>query len=1080
MHEKRNKKLKLDQTTNTESKNNQADLVANSNQIAKVNLRSLKMLVAPIIKSFANGISEFETFKTEMAKTEQYAENNNHILFAFLDALEIPHKNPSRKKEHEELVFCWFLDQVESKLNDLKTHYASTATKKEQAENLILKLTTYYSFYDKILAKPLLKQWIEEEFFIKLVLKFLSSNTPDSKNPLEFINKYFPSNGIHLLKNYTSNSRAFMDLILQHRFYDHILTFWDNGCRPHSQEVFNSNLFQKDYMWNRDTSKRVSDLVSLEKLYKTIISSDAYQDFLKFQDLENVHMLFINNAAVNKELYVCLQEKLKLSNIQHSALIESCTYNKDEAELMFAAHKSSELFEKKQFLIKSAGSLANVKVVKNIEISKEVRAKFMHNYQSYYLLQQCNKFKTIEPEQTLEQELFFNLLLSTITNNVKLCDDNVKQFITNIKNLYDFFKSSNVSHLQLIRTFLFAQLSVVVSAGAYQENIFTEVLAYIYKDIAHADIIALCTQYAQILEQLGSKFISIAYIQASYNDCITDFLSVLLHQTPDAVKESLFSKPDSDIIKSIAIFMRHKWHVRPEFVLQPQRDAIIRKEFLVIKKIDTKNDFIPKLIVNLLADENFNEHTQNDLLVQLNVETKDWVRYLSGTNDILSLLLQRLASNKFQTNVLIKNINLIINTMTEIPGCKIPKTFLEKLAPLSLNKSLRDSFNLEARTFIEELDNICIHLAEQTGQTKEYEDIKTEYLKKTNVDPATDTQAIHAAANHAYADKTYDDWKLKIPGGLNTGQTMQNIQGFINLLYQKVLNECNKVIREQYNNSIQNVLNIEDAQAAITALRGIFPLPKNPVPVIAQNSLKLAIGISLYIEKIINRSKIDPKNQDELNIKRDAIKLLNLISMIIYFTSDKDTSGLFNDKTEARKILVAELKDQVQTPSCDQGPFIRFLMALEIVCPSIKFPKINRRNIMFIINDFINRSYDEMGTASKIQLIKEIYSLLDEEEKEHKNLEGSFPEGSFKSFIEKFIESNKDRLELFTQKDITDFFTISHPLDFHKMIANDVNNYMEKLKQSVHQDATNTFFSENNQVNNNNNNNGNEVMPQLH
>jgi hypothetical protein len=1081
MQRKTNKKLKIDLTAQAESNNNQADLVANPNQITKVNLRTLKSLVTPIIKSFANGISEFDTFKIEMAKTQEYAETNTHILFAFLEALEIPHKNPAKQTEHKERVFSWFLDEVDSRLSDLKAHYAGSVTKREQAENVILKLASYYSCYDKIVSKPSLKQWIEEEFFIKIVLRLISSETPESKNPLEFINKYFPNNGIDLLKKYTEKSNAFLDLVLQCRIYEHILTFWDNGCRPNSQEKFNSNLFQKNYTWDKSLSIRAANLQRLEKLYKTIISSEKYKDFLKFQEVENVNMLFISNAAVTKELYVSLQEKLKLPTIiDHSALIECCTYNHDEAELMFAANKSSELLEKKLFLIKSVDSLANVETVKKIEISLEVLTKYMRNYICYNLLKTCDNFKSIEPQQTIALNLFFNLLLSMITSDLKLYDGNIEECIASIKNLYDLFKSNNVNQLQLLRVFLYAQLSVVVSAGTYQQNIFNQVLAYIYKDISDADIAAICKQYTAVLEQLASKLGSNIYIHVAFVDSINDFISVLLHQTPDVVKADLFRKPDSDIIKSMAKFIYYKWKARPDF--EHQRGAVIHNDFLVLKKIDNKNDFIPKFIVNLLADyNNFNESTKKDLLVQLNRETKDWVRYLSDTNDLLSQLLKCLFNNNNSIDAVIFNINLIIDMIKETPGCKIPKTFLANLAPLSLNKALREACNENARKYIEELDNVCIHLAEQTGQSKEYEDIKTEYLKKTNIDPANDTQAIHAAANHAYADKIYNDWKQKIPGGLTPAIMKSTFQFLISYVNQKLLSECNNAIRKQYNDSIQSVLNIEDSQMALTALRSKYPLPNNPAPVSALNSLELVIKINLYIRKIQDRANMVPQNQNDRMMKQDALKLLELMSMILYFASNTDTSRLFNDKNEALKILVAELTDQVQNPSCDQGPFMRYLMALEVVCPSIKFPKINRRNIMFIINDFINRSYDEMEPASKIQLIKEIYNLLDEEEKEQKNLDGNFPDGAFKSFIEKFMESNKDRLELFTKKDITDFFTIPHPLDFHKTIASAVNEYMEKLQQSVHRGATNTLFSGNNQANNNNNdNNGDNLMPQLH
>lgn len=186
----------------------------------------------------------------------------------------------------------------------------------------------------------------------------------------------------------------------------------------------------------------------------------------------------------------------------------------------------------------------------------------------------------------------------------------------------------------------------------------------------------------------------------------------------------------------------------------------------------------------------------------------------------------------------------------------------------------------------------------------------------------------------------------------------------------------------------------------------------------------------------------------ERNAIVDARKLHGIIAMAVYYaTSEQSPNAPFTlqKSAEVLNILFLELLDQAEHPSCDQGPFIRILMALEPVA-EYKFPYLTRRTIHFYTKEYINYYYDQLPQEEKNNLIGSIYEKI--EDKDNLDKVDSIPEDALTFLAARFIKENEGRIGFITHKEIEYLFFMERPEEYHPKIVEALNQHHQEQKKN--------------------------------
>jgi hypothetical protein len=427
-----------------------------------------------------------------------------------------------------------------------------------------------------------------------------------------------------------------------------------------------------------------------------------------------------------------------------------------------------------------------------------------------------------------------------------------------------------------------------------------------------------------------------------------------------------------------------------------------------------------------------------------------WIRYISNefslngkAHNILSILVRQL-SDKGQgiAEHSARIISYLLSQLIDQKEIRLPLDFLSAVADWKHDLQKKTTLSAGTQELLETIYNQCIHKVQGTEQEQGFEEIRTQLLLKFDADPTKDTQAIHTRENHQFADRILEAWNQAL--GETNEQTQKLKQGLATFA---------TYLQKEKDKKVSSLL----ANMNEDKLRGYLHFIYGQEMPGVQDFKCIADQINSYakVEKYLADLRIrgnrltKPEMQPvERNAIVDARKLHGIIAMAVYYaTSEQSPNAPFTlqKSAEVLNILFLELLDQAEHPSCDQGPFIRILMALEPVA-EYKFPYLTRRTIHFYTKEYINYYYDQLPQEEKNNLIGSIYEKI--EDKDNLDKVDSIPEDTLTFLAARFIKEKEGRIGFITHKEIEYLFFMERPEEYHPKIVEALNQHHQEQKKN--------------------------------
>ncbi len=460
------------------------------------------------------------------------------------------------------------------------------------------------------------------------------------------------------------------------------------------------------------------------------------------------------------------------------------------------------------------------------------------------------------------------------------------------------------------------------------------------------------------------------------------------------------------------------------------------------------------------------------LITSLSNIQPGWINYLAHEVEIngqkkgvLTALLKMFHSNLAQ-----KSAEILVNLLEQIHNNKditLPISFLNEIADWQLNLQKRSQLNEQTQNLLATIYNYCIHQTQGTSQEVIFEDLRTQLLIKFNADPTQDSQAIHTKENHEFSKLIYSSWESAL-GETLAIRTEKYTKGQ-EILLQYISQKEGEIVKNRLQNESKE-LTLHFSLYLLGVRGSKYDAPCNSI----KSEIMPYEELKNYIQQLTIESQKPTMNNLERQNIQDVKQLLNLISMIAYYTENEQQSPepfRINDKQEARNILLLELIDQVENPSCAQGPFIRLLIALEPTA-EYRFPFLTRRSAQFYVNEYINAFYSQKTVEEQKQLIQQIYAQIND--KEMPDEIDYVPEHAFSFLFTQFITEYENRTGDISTKEIETLFSMERPQDYNPLIVAALNqHHQEQLaaKKSSTAQNPNGFFMNNTNGNNDNSSN---------
>jgi hypothetical protein len=438
-----------------------------------------------------------------------------------------------------------------------------------------------------------------------------------------------------------------------------------------------------------------------------------------------------------------------------------------------------------------------------------------------------------------------------------------------------------------------------------------------------------------------------------------------------------------------------------------------------------------------------------ELIAMVSVIEPMWICRISSelslngnAHNLFSVLLRQLLTKEPQfAEQDARTISNLLSQLIDNKEVMLPLDFLQGVADCKHDLQKRATLSPAVQEWLEIIYNQCINKVQGTEQEHIFEEIRTLLLLKFDADPTKNSQAIHTHENHQFADKIFAAWTLSFVATPeeSTHNYTQGLETFTTYLQK----EKNKKVSEL-------IVDMNESQ-----LRGYIQFVHGDVydaqefqPVVDQ--INLYTKVARYLSDLFTRANhiITPVMSlvEERSIT-DAKKLIHMIAMAAYYsTSEQSPPAPFavHKSPEVLHILLLELLDQVERPSCDQGPFIRLFMALEPVA-EYKFPYLTRKSIHFYIKEYINNHYNQLVQEEKNYLIATIYGKIEFQD----NLDtiDSIPENTVTFLAARFLEENKERIGFITSKEIEYLFFMERPQEYHPEIVQALNQWHQGHKK---------------------------------
>lgn len=1003
----------------------------------------------------------FSSYHQGHSTAEQLIEHIDHFRKDF-SAVEfvllcLPSHNITLKcffqkdSPQDDRYFQWLLDEIEKCSEQLPT--VEEVAKAKALSALMQKICWDESHLQEVLKRDAIKAIIHGHYAVDIINYFFRENLVKS-NPLAFFQNYFPEERLTQLKNtllddpFDENSRKnFLDHLFP-QFIEYIPELWDKGFRPYSIDKFRRNLFSLPSHHSR--AKLPKDFFSK--------ASEAYQKLLtqqnelgNFPEPMDLMVYSLDNPAINVDLLKMFLEKNKL--VPDLSKFMSCLASSGRAlNLSISTNQKDE--ERAPLSEKIIYFLSQLHEPFESSASAQFIGSFVKQFTGNYfsLNNDLTLNKVLQSISSIANELFFYVVIPYIVSAVKCPKDHYTQ----LKNLFEFFKSKEVSQSSLLSTFLLAYLIHSPSAGSklagkakkssdYPKQVLQEMLDQLIKEIPAEELNLLVNDFVTLAktilfyhqEAMPTQELAGLPLFAHRLTDFTLFVSGLITIVPGQRKQltGLISKFLSYKLAGIS-------SDNSQTILQNMHQFFA---FFDIEK-ENKSSFTAMtlasyVIVRALGE---GEPCPLALLNTISEFEPSWIKQIPEVpvvnTDVLTYCLKNVLSldpSKVEKNLklLCHFLELLINNEVNLP-----LSFLKAIAEVELNIQTGAQLSDSVKARLKEIYNQCLHKVQGTEQEIIFEEHRTELLIKFGIDPANDPQAIHVRENHVYADKIYAAWWQALAETVE--EKIEKLAVAKEQFFRYILQEKNQMVK-----TLVSFKDVEKLTNYVYFLHGNSSVPD--VEEFKKISQKLAPHTKLH-NYMVEKAKtanipITPQiPQLQARLILDAQKLFRMIAMATYYTNNPGPAGFaIQDGSEALKILLLELLDQVEHPSCDQGPFMRLLMALETVS-EFKFPHLTRRSMHFYIKEYINNYFHNLSSADKKGFIDLIYEKT--EDKEALEIIDFIQEGSLTFLAERFFTENAPRRGFINLKEVTDFFYLQRPAAYHPEIIAALNQCHQETK----------------------------------
>ncbi len=934
-------------------------------------LKSLRKQSFPILQAhYKTKLLDSQQVKKKLEELRSQATNPVEFLLLFKTDF-FRTVNPEA-----DVVFMWFLDELETCIEELPKYQPP---KRKNAVNEATALINSICANETLLAEVLKRQKIKAVIYKHYAFQIINHLFNEEKitaNPLEFLNSYFPpvikeqlkEEMVLIDKDDDDDRKKFLDLFLNPQYRKYLLQLWKEGFRPFSQERFNELFFSYDFWEERN--KFSHDAI---QLYSIVTQDDTFQDFFVFSEDIDPFSLFMENPLIDVDLFKVLRSKIK-RDFDNESLVQK-TVSQYKYNNFYFNYKDKHIEIYLNLINKLIFCLSQFN---SIDTSNSTQS-FLNTVKSDLHLRLTTGLglgvtstinsNVIIPELTLANEILFFGMKLLFNDSIKLNES--------IKKLVHILKEKGANKSQLLNLFFYFYLSN--NHQKPKDDLFNEFLRELTLDVSSKEILQIVNKYISFLEVLHVKLnqrlpqtgLSLRQSIASFILFITKAISinstqqdaihisipaalcnlltlqVKLHCPLSAQKSDIFIPDVEQVIKA---FLEQITEIHEE-----KLNAEILMRFVINRAFAHKNSVIQILEVISKIEPSWISYTSSQLIILNNRKL-----------DFLSILLTQLSSK--DDLIIEKYAEIILYLLTQLTNKKIPLVpmFLQNVAELQLNFQKKSLLSQKAQEALDTIFNQCLHKVQGTEQEALFENMRTQILLKADLDPSKDPQAIHTRDNHLYADQIYQEWLQSL--GAEEEQREKLLKG-LNLFISYMNTEKERVIK----NSLAFTQDPDKLKELIGYIYGLRDQTFSAEIKEIHEEIICYNKALLYIQSIKTRASTPSHSgmkPEELRVIEDARKLLRIISMVGYYSDPTLTPSFVRDGIEALNILKLELFDQIDHPSCDQGPYMRFLMALEPVT-NIKFPTLQRGTIQFIIKNYINDHYQQLSLEAKQQFIQD-------------------------------------------------------------------------------------------------------------
>lgn len=1012
----------------------------------KVTVPPVKTTIASLLQSYATNLIDFNIFKAEMAKLKQALQDMDKFIELICPPFNNRHMTQIKKVRDREDYLQWTIDEIEAYCTQLSQEQPTTY------DSFLIKNILNcigYEHLNLLIERPVIKQPLTNNYAYELI-SFLHPylSVPD------ILAQYFPGElGEQLkTKNIHPNTPAtFLDLLYT---LDPIATFdyWKQGFRPISQIEFNLRFF---YLTTQPAQ--------LSAIYQEIFSDDRYSELRLFPSHISPWRLFLKSEVINPVLFQQLIEKTQnrpsrqeikneinwypptgtpayIQKIIYciSLLPEPLTTPADVAFVLRIKSRLPIVLQPRAPSPQAAPQISDEWLQQHL-IADATEADEIFFYSSSIILNSrnygelTNLWDSLKDKQGQPQQLFKSCLLACLL-------------------------APGLSATSGVGSPPFAPLNVIREEQQKEQVTLKQMLTHFAAELS-------ATERSQVVESLVNfSYSALIYLankqplstlSLAHLNYFAQFNSVLINLIPETTQLSPQSYyPISRILYALLIKMEQE-----QKAPLPKTITTLVNPYILS---ENRRKCLGTLFSQIIMSFSVNPNGKNLCLLmdQLTNLEPSWLNYsaqevqVQGQNRNLFTSYSKLFSTPNLAQHAAEVLAYLLEKIRDNEQVILPEQFLKEIAEWQLNLQKKAQLNEPTQTLLEAIYNHCIHKTQNTPQEKAFEEIRTQLLIKFNANPTQEAQAIHSRENHEFSELIYSTWMSTLgeTEALRSEKIAQG-QGFFR---QFIVQKKAEIIEKHLHNKDREFL-----LKFPTYMLGVRNTGFDAECETITASIKPYHLVLSYLNQVTIRSKqleTPATNVQQRQRIHDAQKLINLIHMIAYYSKSEQQAPepfRINDNQEALNILLLEIIDQANNPSCDQGPFMRLLIALEPAA-EYRFPFLTRRSIQFYINDYINAFYAQQSEAEQKSLLREIHAKI--EDKETPGDIDYLPEHAFSFLASRFLKEYESRMGHITAKEIELLFSMERPPAYHPLVVTDLNQYHQEQRAALLAQNPNRFF----------------------